>query len=399
MWWQMTGTYSGGHRGKTRHLLANESTPAPDESNRHRILGDRGAPSIHPRRRPHKHPRPRRGVLPTGKDMNEVATIPQYQAAIMDAKDTFNKLSNGFVKYGDEEIFAMQMLTKNDYVFKVANSAPNSVHMAMINVASTGLTLNPAMGYAYLVPRDNQIVLDISYKGLIKIATDAGSVKWARAECVHALDEFTYHGPAAMPEIKTDPFRDRGPIIGAYCIAKTADGDILTEVMDMDAIETIRSKSTAFTKGAVGKKGPWEDFFAEMCRKAVIKRARKTWPYTDRDGRMAMAVEIANQAEGGYVFDGDATKLDRPPTAEELEARAARRKFEHDEALGRHSESVQFIKDRIQAEDWRAMSDEWRAIPESDQMALWLAPSKGGCLTTAERRSIKERQIFPGASG
>lgn len=320
--------------------------------------------------------------------MNQMVQAHAYETAIVEAKDRFNSLSGGHVNYGDEEIFAMQMLTKNDYVFKVANQNPGSVQLAMINVASTGLTLNPAMGYAYLVPRDGQIVLDISYKGLIKIATDAGSVMWARAECVHERDAFTYHGPAAMPEIRTDPFRDRGEIIGAYCIAKTVDGDILTEVMDLEAIHTIRSKSSAWVRGSQGKKGPWEDFFAEMCRKSVIKRARKTWPYTERDDRMAKAVEIANQAEGGYTFEGEGVIK----TAEELAAeKLAERKAVHDEALGRHSESVQFIKDRIAAEDLAAAADEWRAIPEDDQMALWLATTKGGIFTTEERKTIKER--------
>lgn len=324
--------------------------------------------------------------------MNAIAKVPAYQTAIFDAKDRFNALSGGHVEYGDEEIFAMQMLTKNDYVFRVANQNPGSVKLAMINVASTGLTLNPAMGYAYLVPRDGQIVLDISYKGLIKIATDAGSVRWARAECVHENDQFVYHGPAAAPEIRTDPFRARGEIIGAYCIAKTVDGDILAEVMDLEAIHTIRSKSTAWVKGGPGKRGPWEEFFAEMCRKAVIKRARKTWPYTDRDERMAKAVEIANQSEGGYVFEGEAVTK----TPEEIEAeKLAARKAEHDEALGRHSESVDFIKDRIAAEDWKAVSEEWFAIPQPDQMALWLATTKGGIFTTAERKAIKERASRP----
>lgn len=320
--------------------------------------------------------------------MNAVVKIAPYETAIIEAKDRFDALSGGHVSYGDEEIFAMQMLTKNNYVFDTANKNPGSVQLAMINVASTGLTLNPAMGYAYLVPRDGQIVLDISYKGLIKIATDAGSIRWARAECVHDRDEFTYHGPAAMPVIRTDPFRERGQIIGAYCVAKTADGDILTEVMDLEAIHTIRAKSSAWVKGGVGKKGPWEDFFAEMCRKAVIKRARKTWPYTDRDGRMAKAVEVANHAEGGYVFEAESVQL---TPEESAEAKAAERKAVHDEAHGRHSESVQFIKDRIAAEDLQAVADEWRAIPEADQMALWLATSKGGCFSTHERKTIKER--------
>jgi recombination protein RecT len=314
----------------------------------------------------------------------QLTEIPPFQAAIEDSRQRFLTLSTGLVNYGDEEIFAMQLLSKNAFVLKTANANPDSVYLAMVNVASTGLTLNPAMGYAYLVPRDGAIVLDISYKGLIKIATDARSIVWARAECVHENDQFTYYGPAAMPEIKTDPFRDRGQIIGAYCIAKTVDGDILTEVMDRAAIEVIRSKSQAWVRGDVGKKGPWEDFFSEMCRKAVIKRARKTWPYTDRDERMAKAVEIANHAEGGYELEQSVDP-------------AEKRKAEHDEAFGRHAESVAFIKERIAADDMAAVADEWRSIGEDDQRALWLATSKGGCFSTAERKAIKERLPRSGA--
>lgn len=317
--------------------------------------------------------------------MNAIVKTPEYELAIQDSRQRFEALAGGHLNYGDEEIFAMQMLMKNDYVFGIANKHPRSVQLAMVNVASTGLTLNPAMGYAYLVPRDSQIVLDISYKGLIKIATDAGSVVWARAECVYENDKFLYRGPAQMPEIHADPFRERGEIIGAYCIAKTDGGDILTEVMDRAAIEVIRSKSTAWTKGSAGRKGPWEDFFSEMCRKAVIKRARKTWPYTDKDERMAKAVEIANHAEGGYVFEAE---VDTKPSPEEL---AARRKAVHDAAFAKHSESVTFIKDRLAAEDFAAVATEWAAIPQEDQMALWLATTKGGCFTTDERKAIKER--------
>lgn len=317
--------------------------------------------------------------------MNQaVAVIPPFEDGILSAKDDFQKLAPSTLNYGDEEIFAMQMLTKNPYTLKIANANARSVQFAMINVASTGLTLNPAMGYAYLVPRDNAIVLDISYKGLIKIATDAGSIKWVRAECVHEQDDFTYYGPAAAPTIVTNPFKPRGEIVGAYCIAKTVDGDILTEVMDLGAILKVRNASTAYTKGNEGCRGPWEAYFSEMCRKAVIKRARKTWPYSDQNERLAKAVEIANEAEGGYTFE------QVEPTPEE---KLALRVKQHDEAIGRHQESVDFIKDRIAAEDWQAMTDEWKAIPEIDQMALWLATTKGGTFSTHERKCIKELQV------
>jgi hypothetical protein len=75
------------------------------------------------------------------------------------------------------------------------------------------------------------------------------------------------------------------------------------------------------------------------------------------------------------------------PTPED---RDAARKAVHDAALGRHSESVAFIKERIAAGELQDVAIEWFAIPQDDQMALWLATSKGGCFTTEERRTIKE---------
>jgi recombination protein RecT len=230
-----------------------------------------------------------------------------YAAAIQKAKDRFAKVAGQAVDYEKESIFAMQMLMKTDYALSVANQNPQSVHLAMINVASTGLTLNPAHGYAYLVPRDKSIVLDISYKGLIKIATDTGSIMWARADLVYETDTFVYHGPAKVPEHTADPFRkDRGELMGAYCIAKTRDGDILTEVMPREEIEKIRGKSDLYAKR---KSGPWVEWFTQMVKKAVIKRASKTWPYTERTQALLDAVELANASEGGYTLDAEPEAL------------------------------------------------------------------------------------------
>src|SRR6478752_1454470 len=223
--------------------------------------------------------------------------VMPYQTAIINAEERFRKVSQQ-LSYDKESIFAMQQLTKNDYAMSVANKNPKSVILALHNLASTGLTLNPANGYAYLVPRDGSIVLDISYKGLITIATDTGSVTWARADLVYDSDTFDYFGPAAPPSHKANPFaKDRGNIIGAYCIAKTNQGDILTEVMDWAEIEKIRGKSTAFTKS---KSGPWVEWLNQMAKKAIIKRASKTWPYTEHRDRIEQAIAIANESEGGY---------------------------------------------------------------------------------------------------
>lgn len=205
------------------------------------------------------------------------------------------KASGTEVSFATESMFAFQALQKNENTTKTAAGNLASVRDAIINVASIGLSLNPATQYAYLVPRDGAICLDVSYKGLIKLATDTGSMLWVRAELVYSNDTFVYHGPAAAPEHGANVFGDRGEFIGVYCIAKTLEGDILTEVMGADEIYKVRDTSMAWVKK---KAGPWKDWFGEMARKTVIKRASKTWPRSDKRDRLARAIEVINQHEG-----------------------------------------------------------------------------------------------------
>ncbi len=307
-----------------------------------------------------------------------------YQTAIQNAEERFRKVSEQ-LSYDKESIFAMQQLTKTDFAMATANKNPRSVILALHNLAATGLTLNPAYGYAYLVPRDGSIVLDISYKGLLKIATDTGSIAWGRADVVYEADEFIYHGPAGAPTHKNhNPFRkDKGEIVGVYCIAKTKEGDILTEIMDRDEIEKIRSKSSAYSRTKNGQhtpSGPWVDWFNQMAKKAIIKRAQNTWPKTETSERLQDAIQIANESEGGYNLESD-------------EEKAHKRQQQHDAALGRWYKSVDFIKHELEKEepDMYTIAEAWGEIPQHDQMALWLAPTKGGIFSTAEREALKTK--------
>lgn len=315
--------------------------------------------------------------------------LQPYQSAIGKAKDRFLKVAAHAVDFDKESIFAMQALMKTDYAMKVANENSQSVHLAMINVGSTGLTLNPANGYAYLVPRDGQIVLDISYKGLIKIATDSGAILWARADIVYEQDRFTYHGPARIPEHEADPFKtDRGAIVGCYCIAKTKDGDILTEVMPMSELAKIRDKSMAYAKK---KAGPWVDWFEQMAKKAVIKRASKTWPYTD--DRLAQAIEVANVSEGDYdLGNHDDAEVRRYPMGDERKQRCDEAVEQYQDALTVIRENIaKWDEDKDNSDALYTVAETWGGIPQAAQMDLWLAPTKGGWFTTHERDVIKTK--------
>lgn len=74
----------------------------------------------------------------------------------------------------------------------------------------------------------------------------------------------------------------------------------------------------------------------------------------------------------------------------QLADEADRRVQAFKEAYGRLSESVEYIQDRLKAGDYRPAAEEWYGLDQQDQMALYLAPTKGGCFSTEERRLMKE---------
>lgn len=225
----------------------------------------------------------------------------RWEVAIANSEKRFLELATSSLDFAAERVFAYQILSRkgNEYAASIAEKNPQSLLLAMINLAATGLTLNPVHAYAYLVPRDGAIKLDISYRGFIKIATDAGAVLWAKADLVYQKDTFVYRGPTEKPEIEADPFGDRGAIRGAYCVAKTADGSFLCDTMSLEDLLHIRDTYSEYY--IKQKKGPWRDEPEEMMKKTVLRRARKTWPNSTGSERLDRAIEISNESEGNVI--------------------------------------------------------------------------------------------------
>lgn len=194
------------------------------------------------------------------------------------------------VTWAKESQFAIQYFQRNDYLAKTALSNPTSAQNAIINVAAIGITLNPASKLAYLVPRDGMVCLDISYMGLLHLAQSTGSIKWGQCKLVYSNDTYESNGLDTAPTHKYNAFGDRGDVVGGYCTVKTADGDYLTEEMSLEEIKATEATSKA-------KNGPWKNFWEEMARKTIVKRASKYWP---RAERLDNAIHVINEDEGVF---------------------------------------------------------------------------------------------------
>lgn len=67
----------------------------------------------------------------------------------------------------------------------------------------------------------------------------------------------------------------------------------------------------------------------------------------------------------------------------------------HNEAWRNNSASIYFVKEYINMDEpkWENVAEAWAEIPNEDKQALWLAPSKGGVFTTAERAALKSDEF------
>lgn len=273
---------------------------------------------------------------------NDSPRLPvPVQKAITGARRPFEKISGqegNLVRWEKESMFAMQALAANTLLQKCD---PHSIRDSVINIASIGLSLNPALKHCALIPRFNgntkqyDCHCDPMYQGLIAIATDGGTVISVRADVVREMDRedrrFWYRS-GSDPHLhhEPDPFmkeENRGEVIGAYAIAEIQHSKFPhITFMSIEEIENVRNKSEMWKKH---KKGPWKDWFVEMAKKTVIKRAQKTWP--KGTGRLERAVQLAHIADGyadldkkeqAAVLTGETIELISDEEAKELRAAA-----------------------------------------------------------------------------
>jgi recombination protein RecT len=230
--------------------------------------------------------------------MSDIAEAKTVYEIVEFQEQAFSQMgSDDSILWAKESQFAMQALQGNEYLNDEAWKNRASLANAIINVAAIGISLNPALKHAYLVPRKPKqgaltaICLDISYMGLMHLAQQTGSILWGQAKLVYSTDTYKNTGIDSAPSHETNPFmpsKERGPVIGAYCTVKTADGSYLTEEMNIDELNKIKASSKA-------QNGPWKTWPEEMMRKSVVKRASKYWPKVER---LSKAIEVINQHEG-----------------------------------------------------------------------------------------------------
>jgi len=194
--------------------------------------------------------------------------------------------------------FAAQLLQNSADLQKCT---PESIQNAVINVARTGVTLNPIMKFAHLVNRGGKCTLDIDYKGLIKIMIDNECCKNIIAIIVYDDEEFEESESPIQPHahkrkhVDTEEEQAKRKIIGVYSRVLMMDNTVMyTEFMPYWHVLKVEKSSPA----ARSQYSPWKSWRESMIKKTKIRYDFKFLPPRNTSNEISAIIELEDQNNG-----------------------------------------------------------------------------------------------------
>lgn len=217
--------------------------------------------------------------------------------------------------------FAAQAMMANPYLITCAQQYPDDFVNALKNVVLTGMTLNPTLKLAYLVPYKGRVQMQSSYMGKKSFAINTGLVLDIEAYLVYKGDTFEIEqGTNAHITHKPNPWgkKKQEDILGGYYIIKYPNGTTQFDTMTIEEIDDIRKRSPSVGKD---KQSPWTTDYKEMAKKTIINRAYKQIPKLEMSEKARTAMEILNRVDNMAAKDinyGQGQKTDDFDEAEEV---------------------------------------------------------------------------------
>lgn len=194
----------------------------------------------------------------------------------------------------------VSMVNQDTMLRAVVQDAPQTIITSALKAASLDLTIDPALGMAYVMPfknskkvggewvTKNEATLVIGYKGLIQMAMRTGAYININATDVREGEivegsRDRMRGTMEFAWIEDDTEREKKPIIGYVAYYKLVNGMekmVYMSKAQVDAHEQRNRKGQNMTKG-------WRDNYDEMALKTVLRRLLSKWGMLSIDYRSA----------------------------------------------------------------------------------------------------------------
>lgn len=172
----------------------------------------------------------------------------------------------------------------------LAKCTPESIYRSLKESAALGLEVGGILGQAYLIPYNESVNrggkwvkemtchFQCGYKGLITLARRSNTIKTIACEPVYENDEFECQlGMDRKLSHKINIMKERGEVIGYYCLVELVNGGTQFKVMSKKDVEKHRDTfSKAYKKD--DESNVWNRNFDAMALKTLAIQTLKLCP-------------------------------------------------------------------------------------------------------------------------
>ena len=225
-----------------------------------------------------------------GSNSNQVATTQPKQGTLgewlKERKESFLQALPANTVNVDRFMQSAMLAITNPKMPNLRLCSKESIFRSLKEAASYGLELNGTFGQAYLIPYNEKVNgkyemtchFQLGYRGIIQMARRSNTIKTIAAEPICKNDYFKCKLASGRTiEHEIDITKERGDVIGYYCLVELCNGGSQFKVMSKKDIENHRDK---FSK-AYDAKDPnniWNKNFDAMALKTVVIQALKLCP-------------------------------------------------------------------------------------------------------------------------
>jgi len=219
---------------------------------------------------------------------------PEWLKGIKEVKERFLAITGKERETAIELGFATQIINDSE---KLRACDKVSIMNAIINVARTGITLNPVLGLAHLVNRGGKCCLHFDYKGLVKILKDNNCIKDIQAVIVYEDETYEEGISQITPPkhikkyAKTEEEQKARNYFGVYCQVVLLDNTVIfTQLMPYwEVLKAEKSSPAASSEYSPWQRNKWRE---SMIKKTKIRHDFKLLIAGNPNDKLQAAVEV-----------------------------------------------------------------------------------------------------------
>lgn len=212
----------------------------------------------------------------------------------------------------------VSLMNADSALMDAFHEAPVTIIQSALQAASFDLPINPALGYAYIVPFRNskrnrmEASFIMGYKGMLQLALRTGVYKRINVVDVRAGELKSYdrlREDIELEFIEDEDEREKAPIIGYVGYFQMVNGMEKTIYMTVKQLQAHEKK---FRHGNYMSRG-WKENPDAMMRKTILRKLIGKWGLMSVTYQSADPVTLrAAQAIANGQFDDEDHVLDKP---------------------------------------------------------------------------------------